>query len=110
MKSMFKGIVHSVLIAFACYFIIYGIRASGILSSFPSLNSLLMNLTNREIFLFSLFAGLLYFAARFLSKTLVSILAACFIFIAIFWAKERIPGFWEAVTGFWDNLMAVFKS
>lgn len=106
---MIKGIVHSVLIAFACYFIIYGIRATGILSSIPQVNEFLLNLTDQEIFLFSLFAGLLYFAAKFLSKTLVSILAACFIFIAIFWAKERIPGFWSALTGFWNNLLALFK-
>ena len=109
-KSLIRGILCAIGLAFAVYFIFYGIRATGILSGIPFLHSFIMNMSNHQIVLFSGFVGLLYFSFEFLSKTLVSLFAAAFLFMLVFWCRETIPGFWTMIETTWNNLLRLFSA
>lgn len=108
MKDTFMGAVKCIAIGVACYFMIQGLILTGVLARIPLLNDLFYGASNAFIVWISVFAAILVFAFQYLSSTARSLLSAFLILMLFFWFKEKLPGFWPAVTQMWDSLMSLF--
>lgn len=109
-QPLIKSILTAIGLAFALYFIIYGVRAAGLFAGIPFLQDWLNSLSNQQIMLICGFIGVFYFAFNSLNKVFVSLLAAIFLFLFFFHNGSGMEGIWNTLQTLWHNFLNLFAA
>lgn len=108
--SFLQGLLYSVLVGLACYLILYGLRTTSFLNGVPFIGYFIQAASQWQIFMISAFAAIFYYASNYLSRTIVIICAAVFLFMIVFWTRDKLPQMWGVLSDFWNSIVNLYQN